>query len=969
MAVQEMHMTVNGEAVSKTAPTHLRLLDFLRDELHLTGSKEGCGAGECGTCSVFVDGVLKKSCLIPVAKAQGSEIVTVEGLQSNGNLTVLQQAFRKTNGSQCGYCTPGFVMAATAVLRRNPEADQEQIKEGLGGTLCRCTGYQKIVEAVELARDVMNGKLDPGALVGEQDREAESFIGASVTSLDAPEKVTGMLRYAGDMSLGGLLHLKVLRSPVAHARIAKLDVSRAESAPGVHAVITHADVPGLDGHGMLLEIQPVLAGERVRFMGEGVAAVVADTPQLAEQALELIEVRYEELPAVFDMEVALEPGAPELHEDYPGNLIGHLKVRKGDVERGFAEADVIVEEDYYTQRTEHAYLEPEAGLSYLEPDGTLMVVSPSQNVTHHRQLLSKILDMPPHKIRLIVSPIGGGFGGKEDLMPQSIMTLATLKTGRPVKYVLTREESLTATTKRHPFRIRCKTGIRADGRITASSLRMVLDGGAYGGTTPGVATKALVLGAGPYAIENVRVDTYGVFTNNTPSGAKRCFGGLQPQFATEVHMDLCAERMGMDPVEFRRINAMRDGAITHTRQQIGPVSMLKTLEAATGAAGWTPAVPFTRGPHRTDLGRAGTRQPCALDARLHPAQGSGYGNGNGSGKRADTGARKSRRRVRGRGVASCWYGTGLTGINDRSSAWVELDDGGTAKVLSGAIEMGQGIANVIAQIAAQELGIRPGDVALGAMDSSHISDIAHAAASRQTYLIGNAVAEACRNARLKLDEEVAKHWGVSPKLIRVHAGQVSVFDRNLAMPMDEAVRICRANGVVPVGMGSYSTIGSRPDPEDGRCQPWQTYVFGAQVAEVEVDTGTGEVQVLGVWACHDVGRIINPKGVESQIEGCVVMALGQALMEEYVLDEGRPVTPNFAKYILPTSLDVPQVTTVLIDEPDPTSKLGVKGLGEPAMIPTAPAIINAIHDAVGVRITELPATPEKVLAALRAKAN
>ncbi len=609
-------MTVNGRKIAREAAPHLRLIDFLRETLHLTGNKEGCGAGECGTCSVFVNGALQKSCLVPVAKAQGADVVTVEGLARGGELSVLQKAFHKAGASQCGYCIPGMVMAATATLRRNPHADIEEIKEGLGGNICRCTGYQKIFAAVELARDVMNGKTPASAL--DEDDHRGSYIGASVRRLDAPGKVSGAVRYAADMVLPNMLHMQVLRSPVPHARIVELDTSEAEAMPGVEAVLTCDDVPGVDNFGVFIDDQPVMARGVVRYVGEGIAAVVAEDELTARAALARIKVRFEELPAVFDPEAAMQPGAPQLHEAYPGNVCKHTKIRRGDVEEALAGADLVVEETYSTQAIEHAYLEPEAGIAYLEADGTVTVQSPDQNITHHRHALARILNRPINRIRLIMSPVGGGFGGKEDMLYQGMLALAAIRTGRPVRYVFTREESFLASAKRHPFRIRYRMGLRKDGRIVATSMHMIADGGAYAMSGPGVMNKAAILGPGPYAIENVSVDAICVYTNNTPAGAMRSFGAFQSEFSTEAHLDLCAEKLGMDPIELRRINAMRDGAVTHTRARIGSVSLLTTIEAAAGAARWAPGIPHreSRGEKRTDLGGPGVRKPCTLGARL-----------------------------------------------------------------------------------------------------------------------------------------------------------------------------------------------------------------------------------------------------------------------------------------------------------------------------------------------------------------
>jgi len=611
--------TINGRRISRTGKPHQRLLDFIRDDLNLTGNKEGCGAGECGTCSVFVDGVLMKSCLMPLAKAQGKTIETVEALAKTGELSVLQKAFHKAGASQCGYCIPGMVMAATAALRANPFADREEIKERLGGNICRCTGYQKIFDAVEMARDVQNGSL-PATALFEDEAEEGDFIGKNIRRIDAPSKVSGRLKYAADMIMPGLLHVQVLRSPHAHARILSIDTSAAEAMDGVEAVITSADVPGEDGFGVFVNDQPVMARGKVRYVGEAVAAVAAEDPLIARRALGAIKVVYETLPAVFDPDEAMRPGAPVLHDYAPDNVTKHIPIRVGDVENGFAESDLVVEEIYSTQPIEHAYLEPEAGLAYVDHDGVVTIVSPDQNVTHHRHMLARIIAKPISKVRFIMSPVGGGFGGKEDMIYQGMLALLAMKTQRPVRLVFTREESIVSTAKRHPSRTVLRMGLASDGRIRAFQMKMLCDGGAYGLSTEGVMRKAAILAAGPYVIPNVKIDTIGVYTNNTPSGAFRSFGALQTAFATESHLDICAERLGLDPFQIRRINAMRDGALTHTKAKLGSVSLTRALDAVEKASGWETGAPVSRGASRSDLNSDEIRPPCALGARFAAAE-------------------------------------------------------------------------------------------------------------------------------------------------------------------------------------------------------------------------------------------------------------------------------------------------------------------------------------------------------------
>jgi CO/xanthine dehydrogenase Mo-binding subunit len=417
----------------------------------------------------------------------------------------------------------------------------------------------------------------------------------------------------------GMLHVQVLRSPHPHARIVSIDTSAAEAMPGVEGVITSADVPGEDGFGVFVHDQPVMARGKVRYVGEAVAAVAAEDELTAKRAVAAIKVVYEPLPAVFDAFEAMRPGAPVLHDYAPDNITKHIPIRVGDVDKGFAESDLVFEETYATQAIEHAYLEPEAGLAYVDHDDVVTVVSPSQNITHHRHMLSKIIAKPISKVRFIMSPVGGGFGGKEDMIYQGMLALLAMKTQRPVRLVFTREESVMTTAKRHPSRTTLRMGLTSDGRIRAMTMKMICDGGGYGLSTEGVMRKAAILGGGPYVIPNLKIDTYGIYTNNTPSGAFRGFGSLQSQFATESHLDMAAERLGLDPFHIRRINAMQDGGVTHTKQKLGKVSITRVLDAAEKGCGWEAGAPTSRGATRGDLDGPDVRPPVTPGARFATA--------------------------------------------------------------------------------------------------------------------------------------------------------------------------------------------------------------------------------------------------------------------------------------------------------------------------------------------------------------
>lgn len=945
MELVKIELKVNGKKICRNIAPSMRLADFLRDELHLIGTKKGCNAGECGTCSVLIDGVLKKSCLIPIAKVNHCEILTIEGIGVDG-LNIIQKCFIKAGAVQCGYCTPGMIMAATAILKENRHPDKVEIRRRLGGNICRCTGYAKIIEAIELARDILNNEKSADCL-NSVTPDTNKIIGSCVQRVDARGKVTGALEYAGDMEMPRMLHIHLVRSSEVHAEILKIDYEKALEMPGVETVITSEDVPGEDGFGVYYHDQPVLAKQKVRFYGEPVAAIVAETLEEAQAAEKFVEITYKKLPVVSNIEEAID-GKAVIHEDHPDNIVSRTPVIKGDVESGFASSDVVIEQDYSTQCVDHAYLETEAGLAYCDPDGVLVVKSCDQDITHHRMLLAKILNMPINKIRVIMTPVGGGFGGKEDMIYQGILAIAALKTKRPVKLVFSREDSMIGSCKRHPVFIHHKIGLSKDGKIQAIEVDIRSDGGAYCFSTKGTVAKSAILGAGPYEIPNVKVISTGYYTNNTPSGAMRTFGILQPTFAIESTMDICSERLGIDPIELRLINGVKDGAITHTRQALGSVSYCETLRRCAQSAAWESGPSNVRGPVRKDVKGDGIAQPYIPGCEF----------------KSPAALELCRSRFKyGRGVGTGWYGIGRCATVDKAGAFVEIDDGGTAMVLTGVTEIGEGILTVLTQIAADELGMYPEDITIGDNDTARAPEAAHAGASRQSYMIGNAVMNACRDVKKKFIREIAAYWNIDSSSVCMKNRRIFVPGHaQYDLPLKDAVDICKKiRGYVPLGSGTYTAHHEALDPVTGKGNPWQAYVYGSQIAEVAVDTFTGEVHVLGIWAAHDVGRAINPQGVEGQIEGGAVQSMGQAIMEDFTIKEGIPVNKNFAKYILPTSVDIPVVHSTLVEDPDPFSPLGAKGIGEPAPLPTTPAIINAIYDAVGVRITSLPATPEKIL--------
>ncbi len=732
-------------------------------------------------------------------------------------------------------------------------------------------------------------------------------LGKSVTRLDIRTKVQGTRKYPQDFNVPGQLYGAVVWSAHPHARVIAVDTGAAAALPGVVRVITAPDVP-VNEYGINISDQPVLVpvGGKVRWEGDRIAIVVAASEELARRAAALVRVEYEPLAVVSDPRQAMQPGAPLVHEERGTNVLQHIPVRKGDVAEGFARADVIIEDTYTTQTVEHAYMQPEAGIGTIDEDGRVAVIVATQWPHDDLHQIAHMLDLPEEQVRETVPAIGGAFGGREDMYIQHLLALCAYVVRRPVKMTFTREESIRRTGKRHPFYFHYKVGATRDGRLVAAEIEGIADAGAYASTTIPVLSNAVTFMAGPYSIPNARIDGYAVFTNNAVTMAMRGFGATQPPFAYEQHMDRLAAALGMDPVEFRLKNMVAEGSETVLGNRMPPgTGMRETLIAAARAAGWR-----QEGEHwiRPDVG-----QPAAPHRR------------------------------RGIGLACALKNVCYSlGFDDKASAEVELalsETGQIARVtLSiGATEVGQGVHTALQQIAAEALGIAPAQVRLNLVDTARVPDAGSASASRHTYASGNAVLRACRLAYEKYQQALRDETGER----RVSASYT--FHAREARP------------TTPF------------DPETGQCEPHVSYSFGTQAALVEVDTETGEVELLKMWAATDCGRVVNPPMVFGQVAGGVHMGVGYALTEDYVQQQGVARTRRFSEYAIPSILDMPaELTSIDVEVPDPTGPFGAKGLGETPTLPTAPAIANAIADATGARITQLPASPERVWRALRA---
>jgi CO/xanthine dehydrogenase Mo-binding subunit len=749
-------------------------------------------------------------------------------------------------------------------------------------------------------------------------------VGRPITRHDAWDKVQARTLYGADWHMPGMLHGAVLRSLYPAARIRHIDTSAARLLPGVAAVLTARDVPRntlwTDVPGQTTAVGPlrarlhVLADEVVRYQGEPVALVAAETPELAQEALELIRVEYEPTPGVFDPEEALRPGAPPVHPE--GNLLARWRIRCGDVEEGLREADVVVEQTYRCQVVDHAYLEPEAGIAWVDADGVLTIRVSTQVIEHYRDV-AEVLGLPHNKVRVIGAYVGGGFGGKEDVTVEAFLGLLAWRTRRPVRMVWSRQESLLARPKRHPFVMRYRTGARRDGTLVAQQVELLADSGAYAYLSALVLMYAAVTAAGPYRVPHVEVTARVAYTNNPPTSAMRGFGAMQVVWGYESQIDQVARRLGLDPVEVRARNALHKGDALPVGQRLEThVAVSEALERAWAALGPRRA---PSGPHR----RVGRGVACNLQP----------------------------------------YGR-IVWLHDWASAWVGYEMDGTVVVRTGVPDVGGGQASSLCQIAAEVLGVDPERVSVHIADSALTPLAGTTTATRQLYMSGNAVLEAARQLRQQVLPVAAALLEASPAQVDLEGGDAVAPDGRrvaLARVMQECARL----GVPRSALGVYRAPAGDPVMfERGRGRVFPDYTFGAHAAEVEVDTETGAVSVLRYVACHDVGRAINPQSVEGQIQGGAVMGLGYALLEEVVLDRGTNLTTSLASYLIPTAEDVPDVEPVILESGDGQGPFGARGIGEPPIGPPAAAVANAIEDAVGVRITELPMTPERVARAL-----
>lgn len=896
--------SLGGGTETVSADPARRLSEVLREDLGLKSVKIGCDAGDCGACTVLVDGEQNCACLTMAGQVAGRQVETLEAAGGD-EIPHLQQSFLAHGAAQCGICTPGMLMAGAELLRRSARPSAREVEDALGGVLCRCTGYAKIIDAVVNAHSVTAPDVTP---------VAGASVGARIPRLDGGPKVDGSERFGADHRPAGSLQVRAVRSPHFHATFEIGDVA-AWSPEGVSAVITAADIKGVNSFGVIppLADQPALAEGTARFLGEAVALIVGEPEAVEPLDLADFPITWTPLPHEITQAAAGASGAPQLHDHRPDNTLIRGRVASGDPDAALSAAAHTVTGSVETSYVEHAYIEPEAGAAWMDGD-VLVIQACTQAPIMDRDDTAKVLGLPQDRVRIIPAAAGGGFGAKLDLSVQPLLGLAVLKTGQPCHMVWSRTESMLASTKRHPGSLTATIGADANGRITAMKVHGEFNTGAYSSWGPTVATRVPVHASGPYLTPNYLATSRAVHSNGPTSGAFRGFGVPQAAIAQETLYDELAEACGQDRLQFRRLNALSDGDATPCGQVLQGVGITDCLDAL-----------------KPDWERA------LQEAASHNA--------------ADPVKR------RGVGVASCWYGCGNTALPNPSTIRLGLTAKGTLRIHQGATDIGQGSNTVITQIAADALGLPVDQFEIIGPDTFLTPDCGKTSASRQTYITGKAAelsGKALRAAILRMTNagDGARLSLAGGKVVVEDSG-ISEIDLS-ALPLDD-------RGYALNAEETYDPPTTTLD-ENGQGTPYAVYGYGAQIAELEVDMKLGTTKVLRITAAHDLGKVINPLLAEGQIEGGIAQGLGLALMEEFL--PGR--TNNLHDYLIPTIGDMPAIKSILIEKPDPEGPMGAKGLGEHVLIPTAPAILNAIRHATGAKVTKVPALPHRVLAAIKA---
>jgi putative selenate reductase molybdopterin-binding subunit len=985
-------LTINGEQKTLAVGRTETLLDALRRASY-TGVKYGCGMGDCGSCTVLLDSQPVHSCQLRAAHADGHAITTIEALSPISNLHLpisnlhpIQQAFIESGAIQCGYCTPAQILTAKALLDRNPDPSEAEIREAMSGVLCRCTGYVKIVQAIQRAAALLRGEgvgpfkpieatLAPGQaptsvveryyhmaedetslpplVISPPDMESLHVVGQPELKVDGVKLAAGRPVFTDDVKLEGMLVGALLTSPHAHARIKRIDASRARALPGVHAVLTCQDLPrvkfasGGQSYPQPPPYDQVSLDDKVRHVGDRVAVVAAETPELAQRALGLIEVEYEVLPHVLDPEAAMREGAPVIHDepdtesiyDVQRNVVHHIVAEGGDREAQWAKADHVFEGTYRTSQQQHTNIEPHACITYWDEDGRLVVRTSTQVPFHVRRIIAPLVGLPVKQIRVVKPRIGGGFGNKQEMLLEDLCAHLTIATGRPVRMVYTRQQEFTSSRSRHPQIMRYKIGVTSDMEVVATELYLIGDTGAYG--THGLTVqmvggqKGLTLYNAPYSKFVCDV----VYTNKPTPGAFRGYGAMQCFFGLEMLMSEIADRMGWDVVEFKRKNWIKLGdelllakALGEGRegfeQRIRSSGLEQCVQVGLEAMDWY-------GKRGNEAWRQGDKETR---------------------RQGDRGTR------RGIGMAVMLHGSGIAGL-DMAAATLKMNDDGSFNLHIGATDLGTGSDTILAQMAAEVLGVPVEDVIVYSSDTDFTPFDKGAYASSTTYISGGAV----RKAALKVAEQIKEHaarmlgFNYPPPSQGGAGGGWELRDRKVFAPDGTFLTLAQV-ALSSLHQQDQHQIVASASHLSYECPP----PFAAQFVEATVDTETGQVTVERVLMAVDAGRVINPVTASGQVEGGIAQALGFAHCEEMVYDErGRLVNARLGPYHVYKSNEMPKVEVIFVQTEEPSGPFGAKSVSEIPMDGIAPALADAIHDATGVWMREVPFTPERVWRALR----
>ena len=925
MSEQPLNVKINGKTYS-IDPIHFEwtLLRFLRENLGLTGTKQGCdNEGTCGLCKVIINGKVRNACTTKLSKLNDATIETIESLASE-QPSPLVQTVVQDGIFQCGFCAPGAMMSAKALLDQNNNPSLVEIQQAVNGVLCRCVGANRLDLSIQRAAAILRG--DESSTWKAEDTADEYMM---------LEKLTGQLKYTDDLSFPGMLYASAFRANIPHARVKHMDTSIAEGMPGIIKVITSKDIPAAKIYGLIQQDQPVFCDEThdVLYVGDPLALVVGESQEKVNAALEKISVELEPLPIVGSIDQALAPNAPVLHprlsEKFPDspNILIHFHTSKGNIDAGFAEADIILEDDYDVPFIEHAYMEVETGIA-VPNNGGVTIYAGSQGPTDDCQQIAQVLGLPEEKVHIAHVYMGGGFGGKEDISTQIQAALAAYLTGKPVKIHWSRQESIWTSYKRHAAKLHYKMGARKDGTIVAADIQIYADTGAYASSGEAVVFRMSAFACGPYVVPNVNVHAYAVHTNNPPCGAFRGYGSPQVAFAAETHLQKIIEKLGLNSFDVRFKNALEVGKATITgdvlTEDVG-AGLIPCLEAV-----------------QKELTH--TSHPEVLPGEVF-----------------------------GLGIAAAYKNVGLgSNIPDLSGATVSLEKDGCFLVRHGATDMGQGVNQMVSTIAGRVFGVAPRYIRVHNGDTAVDPAGGMTTASRATFLSGNATLKASQQLHTILWDTVSSEFNIPKQdleirngvFVNIQTGKNVISLKELANGGQEY----RAEFIYHAPPTKPPEAHSDPFPIHAHSAPMHfAYDFGVQAAMVAANPLTGKVRVLKVIAAHDVGAILVRRNVIGQLEGAAIQGIGYALNEEFVVKDGIPQTTHLKDLGLLRFKEIPEIVAIPVEDYHPKGPFGAKGMGELAITPTAPAISNAIHNALGVWVNSLPITPAKLLAQLAKK--